>query len=247
MIDTQYLAGKVEIIRGLGGVTFKRMFLANIHESHIIELRQDPLVKSWSVIINYDDKCRELEFQKTAICRDIVNLLIKITKKCPPRTTIINLNKRANEVSIASYFISGTPFGYFKVIHDWSWLYYIKYGSNYWKDLISSELKLNERLIINEEDITWITSFAPFGNCEIMGISKGAYSLNEKKLCNWIVRIVEQMANIMNYNRLRIEYIASTGQEPYLCDIIRIYNDEHAIYTSMWRPEDLALMLRRRI
>jgi len=48
--------------------------------------------------------------------------------------------------------------------------YYQRHGSNYWSDLIIEERKRGDRWIGETEGVTWLTSYAPQGNNEIIGI-----------------------------------------------------------------------------
>jgi galactose-1-phosphate uridylyltransferase len=48
--------------------------------------------------------------------------------------------------------------------------YYRKYGSSYWHDLVETERKLHERLIHAGGSVTWLASYAPQGNNEVLGV-----------------------------------------------------------------------------
>ncbi len=57
--------------------------------------------------------------------------------------------------------------------------YHRKYGSKYWDDLIETETKLQERLIHKGDSITWIASYAPHGNNDVMGVFHQLSSIGE--------------------------------------------------------------------
>ena len=48
--------------------------------------------------------------------------------------------------------------------------YYEKHGSNYWQDLVETELEIGDRLIHVDESVTWLASYAPQANNEILGV-----------------------------------------------------------------------------
>jgi len=69
------------------------------------------------------------------------------------------------------------PTLYLKELLTLSKIYYEKNKSNYWLDLIKTEKELNERFIGETGSIKWLTSFAPQGNKEVLGISSKKSSL----------------------------------------------------------------------
>jgi UDPglucose--hexose-1-phosphate uridylyltransferase len=57
--------------------------------------------------------------------------------------------------------------------------YYRKHGSSYWQDLIDTECELQERLIDRNESATWLASYAPHGNNEVLGVFPQVSSIAE--------------------------------------------------------------------
>jgi UDPglucose--hexose-1-phosphate uridylyltransferase len=55
--------------------------------------------------------------------------------------------------------------------------YHQKHGSSYWQDLIETECELQERLIHRNKFATWLASYAPFGNNEVLGVFPQASSI----------------------------------------------------------------------
>ncbi len=59
--------------------------------------------------------------------------------------------------------------------------YYKKYGRNYWSDLVAVEKANLVRLVGETGAITWLTSHAPQGNNEVLGILSEASALSRLK------------------------------------------------------------------
>ena len=57
--------------------------------------------------------------------------------------------------------------------------YFRKHGSNYWRDLVETEEKLEERLVHRGDDITWLASFAPRANDEVMAVFRDCSSITQ--------------------------------------------------------------------
>lgn len=57
--------------------------------------------------------------------------------------------------------------------------YYRKHGSNYWRDLVGTERKLEERLIRAGGCVTWLASYAPQGNNEVLAVFHELSSIAE--------------------------------------------------------------------
>jgi len=56
--------------------------------------------------------------------------------------------------------------------------YHEKYGTNYWSDLVDVEKKNRSRFIGETGGITWLASYAPQGNNEVLGIFSDASTLS---------------------------------------------------------------------
>jgi len=48
--------------------------------------------------------------------------------------------------------------------------YFRRHGTSYWRDLVETERKLEERVIHKGDNITWVASFAPKANDEVMAV-----------------------------------------------------------------------------
>lgn len=59
--------------------------------------------------------------------------------------------------------------------------YYKKYGGNYWSDLVAVEKANQVRLIGETGAITWLASYAPQGNNEVLGVFSGVSALSRLK------------------------------------------------------------------
>jgi len=55
--------------------------------------------------------------------------------------------------------------------------YFDREGSNYWSDLVEEEKKGGERFIGKTGPVTWLTSFAPEGNNEVIAVFAGASAI----------------------------------------------------------------------
>lgn len=56
--------------------------------------------------------------------------------------------------------------------------YYMRTGENYWKELVQEEKRLGERYLGKTGRIHWLTTFAPSGNREVMGVVEDVSSLS---------------------------------------------------------------------
>jgi len=56
--------------------------------------------------------------------------------------------------------------------------YYEKTGENYWKKLVALEEKARERFIGRTGSISWLASFSPLGNNEVLAVFNDAFSLD---------------------------------------------------------------------
>ncbi|MEM3736927.1 MAG: hypothetical protein QXJ75_02380 [Candidatus Bathyarchaeia archaeon] len=59
--------------------------------------------------------------------------------------------------------------------------YYEKYKSNYWSDLVSVEKENATRLVGETGAVTWLASYAPQGNTEVLGVFSGVSNLSGLK------------------------------------------------------------------
>jgi len=89
------------------------------------------------------------------------------------------------------------PTSYVREILQASRRYFQSRGSNYWLDLIESE-RNGDRWIGERDSVSWMTSFAPQGNREVLGVfSDGSSSLLElsnsslRDFCTGILRILK--------------------------------------------------------
>ncbi|MEM3476447.1 MAG: hypothetical protein QW647_04300 [Candidatus Bathyarchaeia archaeon] len=84
-----------------------------------------------------------------------------------------------------------------KKLLNLSKIYYKKNKSNYWLDLIETEKELKERFIGELGSTSWLASFAPQGNREVLGISLKKSSLAHlsnlelKELCEGLSKILK--------------------------------------------------------
>ncbi|MEM2192716.1 MAG: hypothetical protein QXG38_03780, partial [Candidatus Hadarchaeales archaeon] len=56
--------------------------------------------------------------------------------------------------------------------------YRLRTGVNYWEDLVREERRLGERYLGRTGRVHWLTTFAPQGNREVMGVVEGISSLS---------------------------------------------------------------------
>lgn len=59
--------------------------------------------------------------------------------------------------------------------------YHDRNGSNYWSDLVDAESENGERIIGKTGSITWLASFAPEGNNEVMAVFSGSSAIAHLK------------------------------------------------------------------
>ncbi|NOZ76390.1 MAG: hypothetical protein GXO65_01665 [Euryarchaeota archaeon] len=55
--------------------------------------------------------------------------------------------------------------------------YHEEHGRNYWEVLVREEERIGERFISRKGDISWLASFAPLGNSEVMAVFHGRANL----------------------------------------------------------------------
>ncbi|MEE8133100.1 MAG: hypothetical protein V3T40_05960 [Nitrososphaerales archaeon] len=87
--------------------------------------------------------------------------------------------------------------------------YYSKEKSSYWKDIIDTEKKLQERHLLSSDEVDWIASFAPQGHNGIVGIIRDASNmldLTEKQIKEFSsgVSTILKAYNMMGVNSFNL-------------------------------------------
>ena len=131
---------------------------------------------------------------------------------------VYEVDRKAKYCSINLNFLfpagASQPHAHLQVIQDYklTWFqrlvlikskrYYEKYNSCYWVDLIESEDKLSERIFFKGLTTTWITSFAPILNGEVIGVVNQNYTsiiqLNESEIEDLAKDLHEVLRRIHN-------------------------------------------------
>ncbi len=74
-------------------------------------------------------------------------------------------------------FVEPRPTPHEQRLIESSRTYHEEKGTNFWRDLVKAEKSLKKRFIGETTSVTWLASFAPQGNREVMAIFKGASSI----------------------------------------------------------------------
>ncbi len=90
------------------------------------------------------------------------------------------------------------PYTYLDRVLEESHIYFQKYNSNYWKDLVIKERGINERYIGRTGTVEWITSFSPIGTNEIQGIIQNKSNFLELT-DNDIISLGKGLSKIIQY------------------------------------------------
>jgi galactose-1-phosphate uridylyltransferase len=123
-----------------------------------------------------------------------------------------------------------------------SWEYFEKNKTNYWQDLIAQE-RNNERFVAENDSMVWLTSFAPVGNDEVIGVMKGNVSsffeLNEKQisdLSDGIVKIFKGLYEVKSVNSANMTIFSAPLDEHlghfFSMNVKIISRPSEKIYTS---------------
>ena len=83
--------------------------------------------------------------------------------------------------------------------------YYRKYGGSYWHDLVETERRLQERLIHAGDSMTWLASYAPQGNNEVLGVFHEFSSILEMDERNLEELSIGISRVLKGYCRLEVE------------------------------------------
>lgn len=146
--------------------------------------------------------------------------------------------------------------------------YYRKHKSSYWQDLIETECEVQDRLIHRNKSATWLASYAPLGNNEVLGVFPQISSIAEidditlKDISVGISRILRGYSDIgveslnmslipgpmdrtLHYYALNLRMNSRPSIEPYYtsdCGFMERIQLESVIESS---PEEVARRLRK--
>jgi len=95
-------------------------------------------------------------------------------------------------------FIDYVPTEMMKRLFYYSKKYYRKYKSNPWVDLVESEKHIGDRFIVTGNVLSWIASFSPLANKEVIGIATDSSSNFVKLSDDEIEGMGEDIANMLN-------------------------------------------------
>ena len=161
------------------------------------------------------------------------------------------------------------PTNYLASVLRASEAYFRRYGSNFWDDYLESEIVLEERFISHGDVLSWIASFAPLANYEVIGILRREISdlteLSESEIYGLardlilMIRNLQNRANASSLNfsiyggpigenrkdyRIHVRVITRKRIEPFYVNdrgFMEVLHSEPVI-SSM--PEEVAKMLR---
>jgi UDPglucose--hexose-1-phosphate uridylyltransferase len=146
--------------------------------------------------------------------------------------------------------------------------YHDRNGSNYWVDLIETERENGERWVGETGSITWLTSFAPQGNREVLAIFDKVSSLTEtgesdmKDFCQGLSKVLKgyHEMGVVSFNMsvfsgpngldisdhylLNAKLISRPNFEPFYTGDDGFMEKFHSEPIIEARPEDIAERLR---
>lgn len=145
--------------------------------------------------------------------------------------------------------------------------YWKKHGENFWVNLVKTEKNLGERFIGETGNISWLTSFAPQGNNEVLAVFTSASNILEVDddelihFSNGICKILKGYHEIgvesfnmttfsgplnqkLDYYRLNAKIISRPNFSPYYacdCGFMERFHGEVVVET---KPEEVAKRLK---